>query len=99
MLILSGNRELNLKRRELLRPDLNARFSALCNASTPISTELFGDDVGKEIDDVAKVNRLGEKHKKALVSRYQPYVPKRRSTGHAGQSRTSLDDKGYSKLF
>ena len=86
MLILSGNRELNLKRREvLLRPDLNARFSALCNASTPISTELFGDDVGKEIDEVAKVNRLGEKHKKGRVSRYQPYVPKRRSTGHARQ--------------
>ena len=33
VLILSGNRELNLKRRELLRPDLNAQFSALCNTS------------------------------------------------------------------
>ena len=44
LLILSGNRELNLKRRELLRPDLNAQFSALCSASTPISTLLFGDD-------------------------------------------------------
>ena len=29
VLILSGNRELNLKRRELLRPDLNAQFSGL----------------------------------------------------------------------
>ena len=61
MLILSGNRELNLKRRELLRPHLNAQFSALCNASTPISTELFGDDVRKEIDEAAKANRLGKK--------------------------------------
>ena len=33
VLILSGNKQLNLKRRELLRPDLNAQFSALCNAS------------------------------------------------------------------
>ena len=33
VLILSGNRELTLKRQELLRPDLNAQFSALCNAS------------------------------------------------------------------
>lgn len=61
VLILSGNRELNLKRRELLRPDLNAQFSAMCNLSTPISKELFGDDVGKEIDEVAKANRLGGK--------------------------------------
>ena len=61
VLILSGNRELNLKLRELLRPDLNAQFSALCNLSTLISRELFGDDVGKEIDEVAKANRLEEK--------------------------------------
>ena len=61
VLILSGNRELNLKRRELLRPDLNAQFSALCNFSTTISTELSGDNVGKETDEVAKANRLGEK--------------------------------------
>ena len=33
VLILSGNKELTLKRRELLRLDLNAQFSALCNAS------------------------------------------------------------------
>ena len=33
VLVLSGNRELNLKRRELLRPDLNTQISALCNAS------------------------------------------------------------------
>ena len=61
MLILSGNTELNLKRRKLSRPDLSAQFSALCNLSTPISKELFGDDVGKEIDEVAKANRLGGK--------------------------------------
>ena len=58
VLILSGNRELNLKRRELLRPDLNAQFSALWNLFTAISKELFSNDVGKEIDEVAKTNRL-----------------------------------------
>ena len=58
VLILSGNKGLNLKRRELLRPDLNAQFSALCNLFTAISKELFGDEVGKEIDEVTKVNRL-----------------------------------------
>ncbi|XP_074629361.1 uncharacterized protein LOC141886973 [Acropora palmata] len=100
VLILPGNRELNLKRRELLRPDLNARFSALCNASTPISTEVFGDVVGKEIDEVAKAKKLGEKlasHKKGRVSHYQPYMLKRRSIGHTGQSQTRLDDRGHSK--
>ena len=58
VLILSGNRELKLKRRELLRPDLDAQFSPLSNLFTAISKELFCDDVGKEIDEVAKANRL-----------------------------------------
>ena len=49
VLILSANRELNLKRRELLRPDLKSGFSAPYNLSTPISTELFGDYVGKKL--------------------------------------------------
>ena len=51
----------------LKRPDLDAQLSALCSASTPISTELFGDDMGKEIDEVAKAHRMGKKlasHKK-----------------------------------
>ena len=81
-------------------PDLNAQFSALCNASTPISTELFGDDVGKEIDEVAKANRLGKKlasHKKGRVSRYQPYGSKRRSIGHSGQSQARFDERGHSR--
>ena len=100
VLILSGNRELNLKRRELLRPDLNAQFSALWNVSTPLSTELFGDDVGKEIDKVLKANRLRKKlasHKKGRVSRYQPYGSKRRSISHSGWSQARLDERGHSR--
>ena len=65
-----------------------------------LSKELFGDDVRKEIDEVAKENRLGKKlasHKNGRVSRYQRYVTQRRSTGHSGQSRMCLHDKGCSK--
>ena len=36
-------------------------------------------------------------HKKGRVSRYQPYVPKKRSTGHARHSQTHFDDRGHSK--
>ena len=98
--ILPGNKELNLKRRELLRPDLNAQFSALCNASTPISTKLFGDYVGIEIDEAARADRLGKKlpsHKKGRVSRHQPYMPASTSIRRTGQSQTHLDDRDQSK--
>ena len=39
----AANRELNLKRRDLLLADLNKQYAALCNPSTPVSQYLFGD--------------------------------------------------------
>ena len=48
VLLLSANRELNLKGRDLIRPDLNKQYAPLCNPSTAVSTFLFGDDLNKE---------------------------------------------------
>ena len=44
---LSSNRELALKRRDLIRPDLNKQYASLCNPSTPVSSFLFGVEVNK----------------------------------------------------
>ncbi|CAB4027192.1 Hypothetical predicted protein [Paramuricea clavata] len=74
---MSGNREFNLRRRELLRPSLNSQYATLCNPSTPITSELFGDDISKEIDQVAKANQLGNKLsslRRGRGQRYHPYA-------------------------
>ena len=74
---MSGNREFNLRRRELLRPSLNSQYATLCNPSTPITSELFGDDISKEIDQVAKANQLGNKlasSRRGRGQRYHPYA-------------------------
>ena len=75
VLALSANWEFNQKRRDLLRPHLNSRYSALCNPSTPISTELFGDDIGKEIDELTKTSHIGLKlaTPRKERTRYHPY--------------------------
>ena len=52
VLLLSANRELNLKRRDLIRPDLNKQYAPLCNPSTAVSTFLFGDDLNKEVEEL-----------------------------------------------
>ena len=101
VLTLSGNREINLKRRELLKPDLNSQYSALCNASTPITTELFGDDVEKEIDAVTKANKLKKKlvpPRKSCGSRFHPYG-QGRSTDRFGSSRGRYGGRGFNKSF
>ena len=61
VLLLSANRQLNLSRRELLRPHLNKNYQALCNPAVPITTNLFGDDLNKQVDDLTKANKIGLK--------------------------------------
>lgn len=37
--------EVNTKRRELIKPDLNDQFKQLCGSHTPVTKLLFGDDL------------------------------------------------------
>ena len=51
VLLLCSNRELALKRRDLIRPDLNKQYASLCNRFTPVSSFLFGDELNKEVEE------------------------------------------------
>ena len=61
VLSLSANRQFNLSRRELLRPHLIKNNQALYNPLVPITTNLFGDDLNKQVDDLTKANKIGLK--------------------------------------
>lgn len=39
--------EVNLKRRELIKPDINDHFKQLYSSHTPVTKLLFGDDLPK----------------------------------------------------
>ena len=54
VLSLAANLELNIKRRDLLRSDVNKQYAALCNPSTPVSKYLFGDD----LNNLSKASNL-----------------------------------------
>ena len=58
-LISNANYELSLRRRETLKSQLNPRFNRLCYPSTPVTSNLFGDDVTKQVEDITKVQKLG----------------------------------------
>jgi len=92
VLFLSGNRELNLKRRDLLRHDLNKQYAALCNPATPISTFLFGDDLNKEVEDLTKANKLS---KKVTTPKRRP-EPYRIPSGQRWRGR-GRSDRGFSR--
>ena len=91
VLAMSANREINLRRREFLRPHLNAKYAALCNPSTPITTELFGDDINKEIDQLTKASQLSNRlttSRRGRGSRFHPYAATTpRNNPRAGEPR------------
>jgi hypothetical protein len=54
--------DLSLKRRFLLRPELNKKYFAICGSETPVTKQLFGDDLTaavKSIGEAAKVSNSG----------------------------------------
>ena len=60
-MIATANHEVNLRRREHIKPELNANYKHLCSATIPITDELFGDDISKLVKDLTEVNRVGRK--------------------------------------
>ena len=80
MLGLSANRQLNLARRDLLRTHLNKPYQCLCNPSTPTTSDLFEDDLNKQVDNLTKANKIGHKVQgPSTKPRYHPYGS---SSGH-----------------
>ena len=61
LLLANANMELNVRRREALRPELHASYRYLCTPSNPISLELSGDDLPKAVKDITDTNKITPK--------------------------------------
>ena len=61
LLLANANQELNYRRRELMRPQLNANYRHLHSASNPVTSLLFGDDLPNAVKDISDTNRLSSK--------------------------------------
>ena len=84
VLLLSANRELNLKLTDLIRPDLNKQHAPLCNPSTAVPTFLFGDDLNKEVEELTDSQKLS--NKVTPKRRMEPYkVPASRGVRGSGR--------------
>lgn len=54
-----ANVQINMARRDLLRPELRQEYAHLCNHSYPFTNELFGDDVSKTAKEIEDCNKMG----------------------------------------
>ena len=49
-------KELNLRRREVMRSAINQEYSLLCLANVMVTNELFGPDLSQQIKNLSELN-------------------------------------------
>ena len=64
-LLSNTNWKLNMRRRELIKPDLNSPYTRLCKEDIKPSTKLFGDDLSKHLKDMSEAKKAGQQMQKA----------------------------------
>ena len=86
VLIGQTNVELNHRRRELIRPDLNSSYSHLCSSSQPFSSFLFGDEFNDAVKEISDANKVCEQIFSRGGNRGRPTRPRGfRARGHRYQ--------------
>ena len=58
------NWKLNMKRRELIKSELNPSYTHLCKEDIAVSTKLFGDDLAKHLKDMSEAKKAGQQMQK-----------------------------------
>ncbi len=77
-LMANANYQLNMRRREMIKHDINPNFRHLCDTAVQFTEQLFGDDLPKQVKDMSEVNKVGLK----LAGPRGGY--RGRSSGHRG---------------
>ncbi|CAC5387780.1 unnamed protein product [Mytilus coruscus] len=52
--------ELSVKRKLMLKPYIDRKFHQLCNKIEEIGTNLFGDEIGKKLNQINEVNKINK---------------------------------------
>jgi hypothetical protein len=64
-----ANWKLNMKRRELIKPDLNPPYTRLCKEEIKPSAKLFGEELPKHVKHMAEAKKVGQQMQKSSTSR------------------------------
>ena len=76
-----GFNDISYRRRELIiQPHRNPQYRDLCSSETPVTGQLFGDDLAKNVDDLLKGQKVGNKLS-GFNSRDRPYKRQRNFRG------------------
>lgn len=88
-LIGTANFELNMRRRDNIKPELNEDYKHLCSSSVPFTEFLFGNDadLSKQLKDLAKATKVSKK--------LNPKAEGHKSNGYKGYKHAKSKGFGY----
>ena len=88
-LIGAANFELNMRRRDNVKPELNEDYKHLCSSSVPFTDFLFGNDsdLSKQLKDLAEATKVSKK--------LNPKTEAHKSQGYRGYKYAKSKDFGY----
>jgi hypothetical protein len=64
-----AQQDLNQRRREGIKPDVNPEYRQLCSSQAPVTTLLFGDDLAKTVKDQNETNKMTGKFTSSVKDR------------------------------
>ena len=79
VLVTHANWSLNMKRRELIKRDLNPPFTRLCKPEITPTTKLFKNDLQRHLKEMTDVSRVGKQQLAEWVSSCQAFFCKKAS--------------------
>lgn len=94
-----------MKRREIIKPELNPPYTRLCKEEIKLSQKLFGDDLLKHLKETTDAKRGGQQMQKSNQSgksykqkahRSKPYDRPSTSSTHTWQGHSQ---KNYKRPF
>ena len=83
--LVAAMRELNVRRRDLIKPGINKDYAHLCVANIPASEWLFGDDLAAKVKDLSELNKVAHQlqhHRGRGRGRGRGFVYRGRGRGH-----------------
>ena len=88
-LIGAANFELNMRRRDNIKPELNEDYKHLCSSSVPFSEFLFGNDadLSKQLKDLAEATKVSKM--------LNPKAESHKSSGYRGYKHAKSRSFGY----
>ena len=96
---------LSIRRRYYIRPNLRKKYHGLCNISTKITDQLFGDDISKEIKKCESNSGLAKDQYYGNYANRRPYRgrgtfnPRFSRRGYAGGQGYGFQQPGYGSNY